>query len=60
MFAHDELVKLALFCAQQAGSAISKDVAYRSWRMAVQYRDEAAKLGKQPDIGERPAHVAET
>ena len=60
MLPYDELVKLARFCANQARTTTEKDVASRAWRLAVQYRDDAAKLGEPPNIGEKPPHVGET
>jgi hypothetical protein len=56
---HDALAKLALFCANQARTSTMKDVAREAWRLAVKYRDQAAKLGEPPDIGKRPPHVEE-
>ena len=40
---HDVLVKLALFCANQAHTNTMKDAAREAWRLAVEYRDQAAK-----------------
>ena len=60
MLPYDELVKLARFCANQAWTTTEEVVASRAWRLAVQYREDAAKLGEPPDIGEKPPHVAET
>jgi hypothetical protein len=60
MLPYDELVKLARFCANQARTTTEKDVASRAWRLAVQYRDDAAKLGEPPNIGEKPPHLGET
>jgi hypothetical protein len=54
---HDALVKLALFCAIQARTSVLKDAAREAWRLAVEYRDQAAKLGEPPDIGKKPPHV---
>jgi len=54
MLPYDELVKLARFCANQARTTTEKEVADRAWHLAVQYRDDAAKLGEPPDIGEKP------
>jgi hypothetical protein len=51
---YDELVRLALFCANQARASAMKDVVREIWRLAVEYRDQAAKFGKPPDIGEQP------
>jgi len=36
-----------------------KDVAGEAWRLAIEYRDEAAKLGEPPNIGDKPRHVDE-
>jgi len=52
---HDALVKLALFCANQARTNTMKDAAREPWRLAVEYRDQAAKLGEPPDIGKKAA-----
>ena len=52
-----ELVKLARFCANQAQTGTEKDVRARAWRLAVEYRKDAAKLGKPPDIGEIPSDL---
>jgi len=30
-----------------------------AWRLAVEYRDQAAKLGEPPYIGEKPRHADE-
>jgi hypothetical protein len=57
MLPYDELVKLALFCANQARTANEKEVCSRAWRVAVQYREDAAKLGEPPDIGEAPSDL---
>ena len=38
---HDALVKLALFCANQARTNTMKDAAREPWRLAVEYRDQA-------------------
>ena len=61
MQTYDELAKLALFCANQARIRYSiKDAAPEAWRLAVEYRGQAAKLGDAPDIGDRPPRVEET
>jgi hypothetical protein len=39
---HEALVKLALFCANQARTSVLKDTAREAWRLAVEYRDQAA------------------
>jgi hypothetical protein len=57
MLAYGELVKLALFCANQARTTAEKEVRSRAWRLALQYREDAAKLGKPPDIGEAPSDL---
>src|SRR5262249_47407061 len=57
MLSYDELVKLARFCANQAQTGTEKDVRARAWRLAVEYRKDAAKLGKPPDIGEIPSDL---
>jgi hypothetical protein len=57
MLPYEELVKLARFCADQARTASEKDVRSRAWRLAVQYREDAAKVGEPPDIGEIPSDL---
>ena len=57
MLQYNELVKLARFCADQARTSTEKDVASRAWRLAVEYREEAARLGVPPDIGVKPSHL---
>ena len=59
MQTYDAMVKLALFCANQARTSVMKDVAREAWRLAVEYRDQAANLGEPPNIGEKPPHVDE-
>jgi hypothetical protein len=54
---YEALVKLALFCANQARTSVMKDAAREAWRLAVEYRDQAAKLGESPNIGEKPRHI---
>jgi hypothetical protein len=54
---YDELVKLALFCANQARTSAMKDVVREAWRLAVEYRDQAAKFGEPPNIGGKPPHI---
>ncbi len=54
---HEALVKLALFCANQARTSVLKDTAREAWRLAVEYRDQAAKLGEPPDIGKKPPQI---
>jgi hypothetical protein len=56
---YEELVKLALFCANQARTSAMKDAAREAWRLAIQYRDQAAKFGEPPDIGKKPSGVEE-
>jgi hypothetical protein len=57
MLAYGELVKLALFCANQARTTTEKEVRSRAWRLVLQYREDAAKFGKPPDIGEAPSDL---
>jgi hypothetical protein len=57
MQTQDALVKLALFCANQARISVLKDAAREAWRLAVEYRDQAAKVGEPPNIGEKPRHI---
>jgi hypothetical protein len=56
---HDGLVKLALFSANQARTSTMKDAAPEAWRLAVEYRDQAATLGEPPDIGKKPPQIDE-
>jgi hypothetical protein len=57
---HEALVKLALFCANQARTSVLKDTAREAWRLAVEYRDQAALLGEPLDIGKKPRHIDKT
>jgi hypothetical protein len=57
MLPYDELVKLAGF-APIGATGTEKEVIDRAWRMAVQYRDDAARRGEPPDIGEKPPELA--
>jgi hypothetical protein len=57
MLSYDELVKLARFCANQARTGTEKNVRARAWRLAVEYRKDAAKLGEPPDIGDIPSDL---
>jgi len=36
-----------------------KNAAREAWRLAVEYRGQAAKLGEPPNIGEMPRRVEE-
>ena len=54
---YDELVKLAVFCANQARTSAMKDVVREACRLAVEYRDQAAKFGEPPDIAAKPPHI---
>jgi hypothetical protein len=56
---YDALVKLALFCANQARTGTMKHAAREAWRLAVEYRDQAATLGEPPDIGKKRPHADE-
>jgi hypothetical protein len=56
---YDALVKLALFCANQARTSMMKDAAREAWRLAVEYQDQAAELGEPPDIGKKPSQIDE-
>jgi hypothetical protein len=57
MQTYEELVKLALFCANQARTSRMKVAGREAWRLAVEYQEEAAKLGEPPDIGKKPPHI---
>jgi plasmid stabilization system protein ParE len=39
--------------------AQTKDAAREAWRLAVEYRDQAATLGEPPDIGKKPPQIDE-
>lgn len=54
---YNDLVKLALFCANQARTSRFKEAAREAWRLATQYQEQAAKFGETPDIGDKPRHV---
>jgi hypothetical protein len=56
MQTYDDLVDLVRICAKNAYIANSNEVAAVLWKMAVEYRDKAAKLDSRtvPDIGEPP------
>jgi hypothetical protein len=56
MQTYDDLVDLVRICAKNAYIANSNEVAVVLWKMAVEYRDKAAKLDSSavPDIGEPP------
>jgi hypothetical protein len=56
---YEEWVSLALFCANQARTSPFKNAAREAWRLAVEYRDQAAKLGEAPEIGGKPPHLEE-
>ena len=53
---YEEMAELALTCARNAHGTTSRDVARMLWKLAVEYRNKAAKLdgGGGPDIGEPP------
>ena len=51
--------QISAFCANQARTSVMKDVAREAWRLAVEYRDQAANLGDPPNIGKKPPHVDE-
>ena len=56
MLTYDELVvELASLCARNARITTSKDVADELWRMAREYRDQAARLGEAPELGDKSA-----
>ena len=52
MLTYNELVELASLCARNARIATSKDVADELRRMAEEYRDQAARLGEVPELGD--------
>ena len=41
-------------CARNAQIATSEDIADELWRMAEEYRDQAARLGEVPELGDEP------
>jgi hypothetical protein len=53
MLTYNELVELSSLCARNARIATSKDVADELWRMAEEYRDQAARLD-EAELGEEP------
>ena len=57
MATYEALVKLALFCANQARTSVMKDPAREAWRLAVEYQGQAANLGEPPDLGRKPRHI---
>jgi hypothetical protein len=59
MATYEALVKLALFCANQARTSVVKDAAREAWRLAVEYQSQAANLGEPPDLGRKPRHINE-
>ena len=59
MRTYEGLVKLALFCANQARTSIMKDAMREAWRLALVNRGQAAELGEPPDIGKKPPHIGE-
>jgi hypothetical protein len=56
---YKELADLAASCANSARLTTSPEVASQLWRMAMEYQEEAAKLGdgKLPSIGDPPIVV---
>jgi hypothetical protein len=56
---HDALVKLALFCANQTCTSTMKDAAREAWRLAVEYRDQAAQLGEPPEVSKKLSQLNE-
>lgn len=56
MQTYDDLARLARVCAKNSYMARSKEAGAELWRMAIEYRDKAAKLdgGKAPEIGKPP------
>ncbi len=59
MATYEALVKLALFCANQARTGIMKDAAREVWRLAVENQGQAANLGEPPDLGRKPRRIDE-
>jgi hypothetical protein len=54
MQTYRELEELAVMCAHNARIATSTAVAHELWKMAKEYQQKAAQLGKAPDIGDAP------
>jgi hypothetical protein len=42
------------YVARNARIATGKDVADELWRMAEEYRDQAARLGEDPKLNDEP------
>lgn len=61
MRTYKEAAELAQICARNARQASTRAVAIELWRMAEEYRAEAARLknGKMPDIGDVPGWFAD-
>jgi hypothetical protein len=52
---YKQAAELAIMCAYNARSSMSRPVAAELWRMAKEYQEKAARLDcKQIDIGEPP------
>jgi hypothetical protein len=60
MRTYQEAATLARFCANQARLATVKTLAEETWRLALEYQQEAAKLdgGNLPEIGQKPAKLS--
>ena len=56
MRSYSEAFELAIMCARNARLSSNKEVARELWKMAQEYRAEAAKLdnGGLPDLGNPP------
>ena len=56
MRSYSEAFELAIMCARNARLSSNKEVARELWKMAQEYRAEAAKLdnGRLPDLGNPP------
>jgi len=57
MHPYSEALELAIMSARNARISTDKRVAQELWKMAQEYRAEAAKLGDMPDIGDPPQGV---
>ena len=57
MHSYSEVLELAIMSARNARLASTKQVAQELWKIAQEYRAEAAELGEIPDIGEPPQAV---
>jgi hypothetical protein len=59
MHTYSEALELALISARNARFTTNKETACELWKIAQEYRAEAAKLGdgKLPDVGSPPRGI---